>query len=83
MPKKPIIDWHRLFTIAVEQNFIDYVVLKIERERDLSIKRQYLDLLILYTENYESLMDFLANSPQPLPDGLDNLSQHNLTLIFG
>jgi len=39
MAKKPMIDWHRLFTIAVEQNFIDYIVLKIERERDLSIKQ--------------------------------------------
>ncbi|MEM7070076.1 MAG: hypothetical protein AAF478_14455, partial [Pseudomonadota bacterium] len=76
--KQPIIDWHRLFGIAVEQDFIDYIILQIERERDSSVKQEYLDLLIIYTENIESLESFLANPPKPLPDGLDNLSQHNL-----
>ena len=27
MAKQPIIDWHRLFGIAVEQDFIDYIIL--------------------------------------------------------
>ncbi|MEM7134249.1 MAG: hypothetical protein AAF702_48715 [Chloroflexota bacterium] len=78
MTQESIIKWHRLFGIAVEQDFIDYVSLRIDREKDLSNKEQLLDLLVVYTDSMEELATFLKSPPKPLPDGLDNLSQHNL-----
>ncbi|MEM7126067.1 MAG: hypothetical protein AAF702_07055 [Chloroflexota bacterium] len=73
-----VIRWHRLFGMALEQDFLDYVLLRINREKDLSIKEQLLDVLVVYTDSMETLAEFLQNPPKPLPDGLDNLSQHNL-----
>ena len=78
MTKPSIVDWHRLFGMIVERDFFDYGPLRTEREKDLSIKEQLLDVLVVYTESVESIKSFLANPPKPLPDGLENLSQHNL-----
>ncbi|MEM7133749.1 MAG: hypothetical protein AAF702_46065 [Chloroflexota bacterium] len=78
MLEELIIKWHRLFGLAVEQDFEEYNLLRIEREKALSIKEQLLDVLVVYTESMESLAEFLKKPPKPLPDGLDNLSQYNL-----
>lgn len=64
-----MIDWHRLFGIALTLHFADYP-LTIELEKELAIKRQLLDILILKK----------GDQPiqGPLPDGLEDLAQHNL-----
>jgi len=64
-----MIDWHRLFGLTL----IDYFTgsaYRVEMEIDLSIKQQFLDILVIEQE---------AGSPitEP-PAGLDNLSRHNL-----
>ncbi|MBI4749333.1 MAG: hypothetical protein HY774_12650 [Acidobacteria bacterium] len=64
-----MINWHRLFGIALADFFrgSPYVV---ELEKDLSLKKQLLDVVILRrtTEVWD----------RPLPDGFDNLAEHNL-----
>jgi hypothetical protein len=64
-----MINWHRLFGIFLTDYFINtpYCV---ELEKDLSIKQQLLDVVILKKESghYQGV----------LPDGLDNLTTHNL-----
>jgi len=64
-----MIDWHRLFGIALTLHFADYP-LTIELEKELAIKRQLLDILILKKGN-EPIQG-------PLPDGLEDLMPHNL-----
>lgn len=64
-----MIDWHRLFGIALTLHFADYP-LTIELEKELAIKRQLLDILILKKGDQPIL--------GPLPDGLEDLAQHNL-----
>jgi len=68
---KPIeeIDWHRLFGLTLIDSFIDsnYTV---ELEKELSIKKQYLDVVILKKTTGEPLDE--------VPAGLENLTQHNL-----
>jgi hypothetical protein len=62
-------DWHRLFGLLLADFFADspYVV---ELEKDLSIKRQLLDVVIL--RKREGRFD------GRLPDGLEDLAAHNL-----
>lgn len=64
-----MINWHRLFGLFLMDFFTGtpYVV---ELEKDLSIKQQFLDVVILRKEK-EGILG-------KLPDGFDNLNQHNL-----
>ena len=64
-----MINWHRLFGLAVTDFFADspYVV---ELEKDLSLRQQFLDVVILKKQP--------GTFSGRLPDGLDNLAEHNL-----
>lgn len=63
-------NWHRLFGLFLLDFFTGspYVV---ELEKDLSLKQQFLDVVILRKDHTGSMTE-------PLPDGLDNLGTHNL-----
>jgi hypothetical protein len=61
--------WHRWFGMA----WIDFfhgMPVTVELEKDLSLKKQLLDVVILRKE--------AASLPCQLPDGLDDLAAHNL-----
>lgn len=64
-----MINWHRLFGVFL----IDYFSgspYEVELEKDLSLQQQFLDVVILRKEEGEY--------QGQLPDGLDNLKNHNL-----
>lgn len=63
------INWHRLFGVAL-LDFFTGTPFVVELEKDLSLKRQFLDVVILRKEPGE----FAGR----LPDGLENLADHNL-----
>ena len=64
-----MIDWHRLFGIALTLHFAEYPLM-IELEKEMAIKRQILDILIMKK----------GNGPLPgrMPDGLEDLAPYNL-----
>src|SRR4051794_5948081 len=62
-------DWHRLFGLILT-DFFSGSPFKVELELDLSLKQQWLDVVILRRE------DRLCSLR--LPDGLDNLRKYNL-----
>jgi hypothetical protein len=62
-------DWHRLFGLVLK-DFFTGSPFTVEVELDLSFKSQLLDVVILRKEEGEYA--------GRLPDGLDNLTQHNL-----
>jgi hypothetical protein len=64
-----VIDWHRLFGLILTDFFSgsSYVV---ELEKDLSLKKQLLDVVIVRKGT--------APFPRRLPDGLDGMATHNL-----
>ena len=64
-----MLNWHRLFGLFLIDYFTNspYVV---ELEKDLSIKQQFLDVVVLRKEP--------GQFNGQLPDGLDNLAIHNL-----
>ena len=62
-------DWHRLFGIAVTLHFKEYP-LYIELEKEMAIKRQILDVLIMKKGD--------GALPERMPDGLEDLAQYNL-----
>jgi hypothetical protein len=64
-----MIDWHRLFGLALT-DFFTHSPFVVELEKDLSLKQQFLDVVILRKQPGEF--------EGPLPDGLDNLAEHNL-----
>lgn len=64
-----MINWHRLFGILLCDYFSDSPY-SVELEKDLSVQQQFLDVVILRSGDGEF--------SRKLPDGLDNLSQHNL-----
>ncbi|RKZ93571.1 MAG: hypothetical protein DRR19_00640 [Candidatus Parabeggiatoa sp. nov. 1] len=57
-----MIDWHHLF--GLESNY------EVELEKSLSLQQQYLDVVIIKKSEGKPLKE--------VPDGLDNLSEHNL-----
>jgi len=63
------IDWHRLFGLVLTDFFTDSPFV-VELERDLSVKRQRLDVIVLRKRPGA----FVGR----LPDGFDNLTTHNL-----
>lgn len=64
-----MIDWHRLFGIAITLHFAEYPLM-IELEKEMAIKRQILDVLIM-KKGDEPL-------PGRMPDGLEELAPYNL-----
>jgi hypothetical protein len=64
------INWHRLFGLLLMDYFSDRGF-TVELEKDLSLKRQYLDVVIVEQKDKEvDLLDIC--------DGFDNLCKHNL-----
>ena len=57
-------DWHRLFGLML-MDFFTNSPFTVELEKDLSLKKQLLDVVILRKE---------GSFAQRLPDGLDNLA---------
>ena len=64
-----MIDWHRLFGLFL-MDYFSQSPFVVELEKDLSLKRQFLDVVILRKDS--------EGVAQELPDGLDNLKNHNL-----
>ena len=64
-----MLDWHRLFGLTMTDYFTGSVY-RVELEKDLSIKQQLLDLLIIEQESGSPILE--------PPDGLENLAPHNL-----
>ena len=64
------INWHRLFGLMLMDYFSDRGF-RVELEKDLSQKRQYLDVVIVERKDEEANLSGIC-------DGFDNLSNHNL-----
>ena len=62
-------NWHRMFGLTMTDFFTESPFV-VELEKDLSLKQQFLDVVILRKGPGEIF--------KPLPDGLDNLAEHNL-----
>ena len=62
-------NWHRMFGMTMTDFFTDSPFV-VELEKDLSLKQQFPDVVILRKGPGEIV--------EPLPDGLDNLVEHNL-----
>ncbi len=69
MTKETKINWHRLFGLTLIDFFTDSNY-QIELEKELSIKKQYLDIVIIKKSIGKTLTE--------LPSGLENLAEHNL-----
>jgi hypothetical protein len=67
--RNPINDWHRLFGLSWIDFFQDSPI-DVETEIDLSLKQQFIDL-VLIRKGPEPIL-------RPLPDGFENLAAHNL-----
>jgi len=64
-----VIAWHRLLGIALT-DFFRGSPFVVELEKDLSLKQQFLDVVIVRKEG--------GAWGGSLPDGLENLAEHNL-----
>ena len=62
-------DWHRLFGLLLTDYFTGSPFV-VELEKDLSLKQQFLDVVILRKGK--------GRFAGRLPDGLDDLAAHNL-----
>ena len=67
--KRDIVVWHRLMGVTLA-DVLPSSLLGVEAEREVSVKRQFLDIVIVRKRPGEI--------SEPLPDGLDDLAQHNL-----
>ncbi len=68
-----MIPWRRLFGLGLIDLY-HRTSYRVELEKDLSLKQQFLDVAIIAIEVEQ---DALVELPNP-PDGLDDLSRHNL-----
>jgi len=66
-----MIKWHRIFG-AVLFDLFDGSSFTVELEKELSLKQQFLDVVIVQQTEADIIL------PKNLPDGLDNLREHNL-----
>ncbi len=64
-----MIRWHRLLGLTLK-DFFTGTAFTVELEKDLSYKAQLLDIVVIKRNQ--------GQVPQVLPDGLENLSRHNL-----
>ncbi len=62
-------DWHRLFGMTLT-DFFTGTRYAVELEKDLSLKKQLLDVVIIEKKD--------GNPPESLPDGFESLKKHNL-----
>lgn len=69
LKEETTIGWHRLFGLTLKDFFSD-TGYEVELEKDLSVKQQFLDVVIIEKED--------GKLPKELPDGLENLASHNL-----
>jgi hypothetical protein len=74
MPMAPRINWHRWFGIGLTDRLAG-TPWRVELEKELALKSQRLDVVIIERADAEALPDAAALD---LPDGLDNLRAHNL-----
>lgn len=65
----PMIQWHRLFGMTLTDFFTD-TAYTVELEKDLSLKQQLLDVVIIEKGT--------GPPPAELPDGLEDMAPHNL-----
>jgi len=64
-----MLEWHHLLGLTLKDFFTDSPY-HVELEKDLSLKQQFLDVVIIEQE---------SGQPVPeVPDGLENLARHNL-----
>jgi hypothetical protein len=63
------INWHRLFGLTLT-DFFTGSNYQVNLEKELSVKKQYLDVVILEQSQGQPILK--------LPDGLENLAAHNL-----
>jgi hypothetical protein len=64
-----LISWHRLFGLSWVNHLMGFPA-EIELEKDLSLKQQLLDVVIIHTDSTPLAC--------PMPDGFENLTRHNL-----
>ncbi len=64
-----MIEWHRLFGLGLTDYFTDSGY-EVKLEKDLSIKQQFLDVLIIEQDSRSQIVE--------PPDGLESLARHNL-----
>jgi len=64
-----VMDWHRLFGLILTDHLTGTPFV-VELEKDLSFKKQFLDLVIL--------RKLAGPIPFPLPDGFEDMADHNL-----
>ena len=64
-----MIPWHRLFGLTLADFFLNSAY-EVELEKDLSLKQQLLDVVIIEKKE--------GKAPASLPDGLEDLAAHNL-----
>ena len=64
-----IIQWHRVFGLTLMDVLADSNY-EVELEKELSLKKQYLDVVIIRRKMGESLID--------MPVDLESLAAHNL-----
>lgn len=71
MSEKPPakVDWHRLFGLLLMDYFAG-TSFEVQTELDLSVQQQFLDVVIVRKGK--------GKLSEPLPDGLDDLNEHNL-----
>src|SRR5437588_12221700 len=62
-------DWHRLFGLVLT-DFFSCSPFVVELEKDLSLKKQLLDVIIL--------RKYPGTFADPMPEGLEDLATHNL-----
>jgi len=62
--------WHRLFGLLL-MDYLTHRGFRVELEKDLSLKRQFLDVLVVEREDESPDLSGIC-------DGFDNLSAHNL-----
>ncbi len=63
------INWHRLFGLTLIDLFTGSNY-QVELEKELSLKKQYLDIVIIKKTTGQAL--------KKMPSGLENLAEHNL-----
>jgi hypothetical protein len=69
LPPPPPISWHRLFGLLLA-DYLDGTPFEVELEKDLSLKKQLLDVVIIRKRPGVMI--------RPMPDGLQDLQDHNL-----
>ncbi len=72
-------DWHRLFGVSLKGTFL-HQPYQVELEMDMSVRQQFLDVVIVKKKEADDSLgdESTQRALPPLPDGLENLADHNL-----